>query len=125
MNNKNKSESRKVTSFTMTIALACICSFTSYFYTGITNAQCVGKNSSGDSGQAAGNQEKSVQPISQMRTDALLKDSLRQAEKGRKSAGPESESVKGSSSFLADGSTGDDEPLLQKFIKKLGSIIWG
>lgn len=27
--------------------------------------------------------------------------------------------------LLADGSTGEDEPILQKFIKKLGSIIWG
>lgn len=125
MNNNRKSQSRKATSFTLLIALVCVCAIASYFPFEVTNAQCFAKNNPDGQGQIAGDQKKSLQPTSQVRADNLLKDALRQSDKEKKNVGLESESVKAQSNFLADGSASDDEPLLQKFIKKLGSIIWG
>jgi len=99
------------------------CVIAGFSSAGITNAQVVNGISFSvqkSVSKSAGNVTKAK---SQVKTD-MLKDNVAPAGKDQQRTDFTEKLGAGQQILLADGSAGD-EPLLQKFIKKLNSILWG
>ncbi len=123
MTNIKRTNNWKMVFGALVILLAGICTSAGFVSTGVTSAQSISVSSPNRQDVVRNTNDQAGKQESQVRESNLLKDAVTQTAE-KETVKKESGLNESRTMLLADGSS-SDEPLLQKFIKKLGSIIWG